>query len=309
MSDLSFVIAFAGGALALLSPCSALLLPAFFSATVGTRRQMVAHGGLFYLGLLVTLVPFGLGLGALGSVMHDHWETLVLVTSVVLIVLGAAQIFGKGFDLSRILPGATSLQRRADNAQGILKTVLLGAISGVAGFCAGPILGAILTLTLTQDSLWGAGFLLAMYGAGMVVPLVIIAATWRNLSQRTTGVLRGRSFTIGKREFHTTSVITGLLIMAVGLLFYFTNGLVSAPSLMPSSALAAAQEWVGSNVQTVQLILVVVLAAAALLWWYFRTFPPQNAQETRVPQQRLTSENIPKQPDILLMNRKREPGQ
>ncbi len=33
--DIGFVTAFVGGTLALLSPCAALLMPAFFASTVG----------------------------------------------------------------------------------------------------------------------------------------------------------------------------------------------------------------------------------------------------------------------------------
>ncbi|BAS07616.1 biogenesis protein [Arthrobacter sp. Hiyo4] len=51
--------AFLGGILTLLSPCSALLLPAFFAYAFSTKTRLVARTALFYLGLLSTLVPLG----------------------------------------------------------------------------------------------------------------------------------------------------------------------------------------------------------------------------------------------------------
>ena len=58
------VVAFAGGLLALLSPCSALLLPAFFAYAFGSTGRLVTRTVIFYAGLIAVLVPVGLGLGA-----------------------------------------------------------------------------------------------------------------------------------------------------------------------------------------------------------------------------------------------------
>lgn len=62
--------AFLGGMAATLSPCAALLLPAFFAYAFGDdRARLLGRTGLFYLGLLLALVPLGLGAGALGSLV------------------------------------------------------------------------------------------------------------------------------------------------------------------------------------------------------------------------------------------------
>ena len=41
-----------------------------------------------------------------------------------------------------------------------------------------------------------AGTLLAVYGAGMVVPLLLLAALWGRIGVRTRALLRGRTFTV-----------------------------------------------------------------------------------------------------------------
>lgn len=266
--DIGLLAAFAGGTLALLSPCAALLMPAFFASTIGTGPKLLLHGAVFYLGLLIVLVPLGIGAGALGALFVTQRQAIVLIASLVLIVLGAAQALGFGFDPSRVLPPGADLHTRAASTTGLVKTVLLGAASGIAGFCAGPILGAVLTLAAARSDTLAAGFLLAVYGAGMVLPLLLIAALWQRLGARGRRLLRGRTFTVLGRELHTTSAITGLLIMGVGILFWTTNGLVGAPELVPLDAQAWLQERASMLANPILDILAVLgIAAIVLLLW------------------------------------------
>ena len=267
--DIGLVTAFLGGALAILSPCGALLLPAFFASTVGAGPRLALHGAVFYGGLLVILVPLGIGAGALGSLFVTHRTVVIAVASAIMIIFGVLQIFGFGFDAARLLPGSKELDRRATNSAGLVKSFLLGMASGVAGFCAGPILGAVLTMAAAQGSMVTAGILLAMYGAGMVVPLLVIAALWDKMSARTKGLLRGRTFTFLGREFHTTSVFAGLLIAAVGVLFWVTNGLVSMPALLPTgvSAWLQGQSSLLANIWVDMGVIVVVALVILAIWW------------------------------------------
>ncbi|WP_426621885.1 cytochrome c biogenesis CcdA family protein [Microbacterium sp. As-52] len=243
-------------------------MPAFFASTIGTGSRLALHGAIFYGGLLVVLVPLGVGAGALGALFVSHRQVVVLVSSVVLVVLGIAQTLGFGFDPARLLPAGADLHARAASKSGIAKTAILGAASGIAGFCAGPILGAVLTLAATRGNAVAAGALLAVYGAGMVVPLLLIAALWQKLGARGRRVLRGRTFTFLGRQWHTTSVITGLLVTGVGILFWVTNGLVGAPELVPVEA----QAWLQANASVlanplVDIILILIVAALILALW------------------------------------------
>lgn len=267
--DIGLVTAFLGGFLALLSPCGALLLPAFFASTVGSGPRLLLHGAVFYLGLLIVLVPLGIGAGALGSIFATHRALVIGISSALLVVLGILQIFGIGFDPAKIVPGSRTIQQRATTSVGLTKSLLLGAASGVAGFCAGPILGAVLTLAAAQGNLLMAGVLLAVYGAGMVVPLILIAALWHRLGTRGKRVLRGSSFTLWGREFHTTSVITGLLIIIIGIVFWLTNGLLTLPELLPHdvSAWLQSKSAIFANIWVDIAVILVLAAVALLLWW------------------------------------------
>lgn len=269
--DIGLVSAFVGGVLALLTPCGALLLPAFFSSTVGSGPRLLLHGAVFYAGLLMVLIPLGAGAGALGTLFVTYRQTVIVLASVLLVILGILQVLGFGFDPARLLPGGTALQSRANNATGLVKTVLLGAASGLAGFCAGPILGAVLTLAAAQGGMLSAALLLAVYGAGMVVPLLAIAALWRRLGPRGRKALRGRPFVLLGRELHTTSVITGVLIIAVGVLFWTTNGLVGAPELLPIQTQAWLQARAAALANpTVDIAVVVGVAILVIAIWAIR---------------------------------------
>jgi len=267
--EVGLLTAFLGGALALLSPCGALLLPGFFASTVTSRARLLPHATVFYAGLVVTLVPLGVGAGALGAMFVGHRSLLITATSIVLIVLGAAHALGLGFDLSRLLPGLDRAQQASSRGAGLPRTFLLGAVGGVAGFCAGPILGAVLTLAMGQGSMTLAAILLAVYGAGMVVPMMVLAAVWEKTGPRARSLLRGREFTVLGRSLHTTTVATGVVIIAVGILFWATNGLVTMPSLVPTSVLASWQESsaVLEN-PAVQVGAIVLLGVLALAWWW-----------------------------------------
>jgi len=280
--EVGILAAFIGGALALLSPCGALLLPAFFASTVGSGPRLWLHGGLFYAGLAVVLVPLGIGAGAVGALFTAHREPIIAIAAAVLIALGAAQALGLGFDPVRVLPGARQLQSRAHLRTGLVKTVLLGAVGGIAGFCAGPILGAVLTMAAAQQNLLTAGTLLAVYGAGMVVPLVILASVWGRLGARGRARLRGRTVRVFGRDLHTTSLITGVLMIAIGVLFWTTNGFVGTPALLPTSTQAWLQQrsaWLAHPALDVAVILGG--AAVVLMIWLRarrRAISPAGAQ-------------------------------
>lgn len=57
--DIGYFAALLGGLLALVSPCSALLLPAFFAYSIDSAARLLARTGIFYAGLATTLVPLG----------------------------------------------------------------------------------------------------------------------------------------------------------------------------------------------------------------------------------------------------------
>jgi cytochrome c biogenesis protein CcdA len=267
--EIGYLTALLGGSLALLSPCGALLLPAFFAGTVGAGPRLLLHGGVFYLGLSVTLVPLGMGAGLLGATLTGQRELLIAVAGALIVVLGVLVALGVGFDAQRLVPGAARWQAAGARRGGLARTFVLGTLSGVAGFCAGPILGAVLTLAATSDSVVVGGTMLAVYGAGMVVPLLVVAWGWHRLGAAGRTRLRGREVVLGRVRTHTTSLITGALLVAVGVVFLLTNGMAALPDLVPVRTQARLQEWALTTGAAVpDVALVVAGAAVALALWF-----------------------------------------
>ncbi len=162
MVEVSYLASFVGGLLSLLSPCSALLLPAFFAYAFQSRSELVGKTAVFYLGLAATLVPLGMGISAVSTLVYGHRSALITVSGLVVIAFGFLQLLGGGFTfgpLERLRNGI-----KVDSGS-VVSTFALGAVYGFAGFCSGPILGAVLTVAASSGSVFGGAGLLATYAA------------------------------------------------------------------------------------------------------------------------------------------------
>jgi cytochrome c-type biogenesis protein len=232
--EIGFAYALVGGMLGVLSPCNALLLPAFFANIATSRARLLSLGSVFLAGLLATLVPLGLGMGWLGGTFTIDRGVLLGGAGWVLVALGLLSAFGGGIDFFRLVPG-----RPRPVAGSLAGTFALGAVSGVAGFCTGPVLGAILTLALSSASPARGGTLLGLYGLGMVLPIMFIALLVRKLGHRSLSWMRGRRFRVGRLRLHTTSLAMGAVTVLVGWILIFTNGMAAVPELLPSNWIAA----------------------------------------------------------------------
>lgn len=248
--------AFLGGVLSLLSPCSALLVPAFFAYAFADRVRLLVRTGIFYLGLATTLVPMGVAAGSIGAVFNEHRDLVVLIGGSLMILLGAAQIFGFGF-------GSAAAQRLSGRIKisSALSVYLLGTVYGLAGFCAGPLLGSVLTMAMTGSSPAYGGILLAIYALGMAVPLFVIAALWDRFDLGRRRWLRGRELRIGPLRVHSTTLLSGLVFIALGVLFLTTDGTGSLSGIVGIDAQFAVQAWVqhASALVSDRLVLLVVL--------------------------------------------------
>jgi cytochrome c biogenesis protein CcdA len=239
--EASFLASFLGGLLSLFSPCSALILPAFFAYAFQASGELIGRTAVFYLGLCATLVPLGMGISAVSSLVYGHRGTLITVSGLAIIAFGVIQALGGGFTF-----GPIERVRGGINGSSLLSTFALGAVYGFAGFCSGPILGAVLTVAATSGSaLRGAG-LLATYAAGMAVPLFIMALLWDRLDLGRRRWLRGRGISLGSLRLHTTSLLSGLMFVAIGVLFIVSEGTSSLEGLYASGGatdLAFSIEW------------------------------------------------------------------
>lgn len=241
MIEVGYLAAFLGGILTLLSPCGALLLPSFFAYAFASPGALLGRTVVLYLGLATTLVPLGMGVAFASALFFDHRDLLILVAGWLLIALGVAQVLGGGFALR----AAQRAQGRFAGRTGIAAVFGLGAVYGLAGFCSGPILGAVLTVAATSGQPMHGGALLAVYALGMAGPLFLLALGWERFDLGSRAWLRGRELRIGRLRLHRTSVISGVLFVGLGLLFLITDGTASGVPGFGGSleTEAAAQAW------------------------------------------------------------------
>ncbi|MCQ6556017.1 cytochrome c biogenesis CcdA family protein [Streptomyces sp. C10-9-1] len=263
MSDIGYLAAFLGGLLALLSPCSALLLPAFFAYSVDSTGRLVARTGVFYAGLATTLVPLGAAGSFAGRLFYGHRELLVALGGWLIIALGAAQILGAGFASRRL--AEVSGRIRPTTA---LSVYALGLVYGLAGFCAGPILGSVLTVAAIGGSPVYGGLLLAVYALGMAVPLFLLALLWDRFDLGRRRWLRGRELRAGRLRLHTTSLLSGLFFMLLGTMFLAFDGATALPGVLSADDSLAVERWasrVGGAVPDWTLVVLLVAAVAVPL--------------------------------------------
>lgn len=165
-----------------LSPCVLPLVPSYLSFVTGMsledlqggvdRRATFMHSLLFVLGFSIIFIALGASASFLGSFLYNYKVWIARVGGAVIIVLG--------LHLTGVFKIAPLLRERRvhvnDKPAGYLGTIGVGAAFG-AGWtpCIGPVLGAILTLASTQDTVWAGVSLLSVYSLGLAIPFLISA--------------------------------------------------------------------------------------------------------------------------------------
>lgn len=268
MTEVNTLTAVAAGVLALLSPCSALLLPSFFAYAFASPRALLARTSVFYVGLAATLVPLGVGASAASTLFYGHRSQLIAVAGWTIIGLGVLQLLGRGF----AVPGVSRLHGWVMGRDGDswVSTLVLGAVYGLAGFCSGPVLGAILTVAATQEAALAGGALLAAYALGMTIPMFVLALLWNRFDLGSRRWLRGRTLQWGPVTTHTTSLLAGVLFIGVGALFLRYDGTAGLTGFLGDTtdlefeAQRLIAEWLGHvPLWTVPLVVAVVASLVA----------------------------------------------
>ena len=260
MTGIGYLGAFLGGVLTLLSPCSGLLLPAFFAYAFAGPARLLGRTVVFYAGLACVLVPLGLGSSAASTLIYGHQALVTTTAGLLLIGFGIMQLAGTGF----AIPGLARLRSQIRGSSAV-SVLALGAVSGLAGFCAGPILGAVLTVAAASGQPLRGAALLAVYAAGMTVPLFVLAATWDRLDIGHRRWLRGKAIRLGPLRLHTNSVLSGLIFTGLGVVFLRYQGTAGLTGLLAPPGLNGWNNHLQTAVSTIQAHVpdLALLAAAA----------------------------------------------
>lgn len=257
--ELSLLGAFLGGTLTLLSPCSAMLLPAFFSYAFSRPTSLITSTGVFYVGLVTTLLPMGVLAGSVGALVSEHRENFVLGGAVVVIALGLIMLAG----IEIPLPGNTG----AAGGSSLAAVYVLGTIYGLAGVCAGPLLGMVLTMAAVSGNAVMGGITMLTFALGMTAPLLLLSLLWSRLPivQR---LVRPRGVQVGRWTNSWNNIVGGILTIAVGAMMWLTSGTTSLGGFVGVSRQAEMENWViratGQIPDWAVLAAVILLSAAGL---------------------------------------------
>ncbi len=222
ISNILYFVAFIGGALMILSPCSAATLPAYFASSFGatnkpskfliTRRTIAFFGGF-----ALVYAFIGAGASFVGRILNIYQEYLSVGAGVLLIIFALLMLSGRGFGRGKSYgpsggPKEPSLQR-------IFVYGMLFAV-GFSG-CAGPILAGILTVAVNLPASQ-AILLMLFYSLGMGIPLVILSLFFDKIKIFNTRFFQWqRQVKIAGQDFYLTlpNIISGVLLALIGIVF------------------------------------------------------------------------------------------
>lgn len=169
---MNLLIAYFGGLLSLISPCSALVIPTFIAAASHKHHSLIITTIKFSLGLAIVLLPLSFGFIAFSSLFNQFRGPLTLIIGSAFLLYAVWLLLGKSLSLPDLTDKISKIFPHTRSAS----TIILGMVAGIGSTtCVGPILGAILTLSAASGSNLQASLSMATYMAGIVTPLILIS--------------------------------------------------------------------------------------------------------------------------------------
>ena len=174
---IELVITFGAGLISFLSPCVLPLIPGYISFISGASlNELLANKKiniipliLFTLGFSFVFIMFGAAASYLGHVLLQNSQTLRIIAGLVIIVFSLQLI---GIVNIGFLNFEKKIYTKKNN------NMWFSFIIGMAfGFgwtpCIGPILGSILALASTEETIFRAIILLSFYSLGLAIPFIL----------------------------------------------------------------------------------------------------------------------------------------
>nr|BAT28798.1 cytochrome c-type biogenesis protein CcdA [Aureimonas frigidaquae] len=227
IGELSYPTAVLAGALSFLSPCVLPLVPPYLCYMAGVsvdelragravsaarQGRVVLSAVLFVLGFATVFVALGAGASTIGQILRRNLDILGILAGIAIIVMGLnfLGVFRLSF-LSREVRLSAP-----DRPRSFWGAYLMG-LAFAFGWtpCIGPVLGAILGLAGTQQTVGQGAVLLGFYSAGLGIPF-ILAASFSGAFLRLAGRFRAHFATVEK-AMGGLLVVTGLLFLTGGM--------------------------------------------------------------------------------------------
>jgi len=216
---LQLLIAFSAGLISFLSPCVLPLIPGYISYVSGSSfNELIEKKNtnlipiiLFTVGFSMVFIIFGAASTFLGQLLLQNSFELRIAAGVIIIIF-SLQIIGV-INL-KFLNYEKRIQ--TNNNKNIFSPIILGAAFGFGWTpCIGPILGSILALAATEESINKGILLLFFYSLGLAIPFILSGYLIQKF------LLFSKNF---KKNINLVSKIGGSILLITGILI-LTNQL------------------------------------------------------------------------------------
>ncbi len=246
--NVTLLAAFGAGILSFISPCVLPLVPGYLSyisglsldemrgtsavsagagvgvavvASPAARRQVVLSSLAFIFGFSLVFVALGAAASAIGQFLISQQALFNRIAGAIIIVFGLHTMGVLRIEWLYQEKRVHTSRRPA----GLVGAALIG-IAFAFGWtpCIGPILAGILALAGTQETVGQGVRLLAVYSLGLGVPFL------------ATALMMNRFFTaMGRirRHYHKIELVSGALLVAIGLLIFSNKFTIIAQKLTP----------------------------------------------------------------------------
>ena len=227
--NIGIVAAFVAGIFSFLSPCVLPLVPSYLALVTGmsledlqegvNRKATFIHSLLFVLGFSAIFIVMGASASFLGQFFRQYELWIARIGGVIIIILG--------LHLSGVFKLAPLMREMrihvSDTPAGYLGTIGIG-MAFAAGWtpCLGPVLGAILTYGMSQDTMWAGVRLLTAYSAGLAIPFLVASLALDRFLQ---------AFKRFRRWIPVVEKASGIILIGLGVLL-LTGQLTTLTALL-----------------------------------------------------------------------------
>jgi cytochrome c-type biogenesis protein len=218
--QITLLAAFAAGFLSFVSPCVLPLIPGYISFVSGvsveemrgdapiatSRLQVFVTSLAFVIGFSIVFIALGASATAIGKLLFAKLPLLSKIAGGILIVFG---LHTMGVFRLAFLESEKRMHSQQKPA-GPLGAMLVG-IAFAFGWtpCIGPILGGILAIAGSKNSVSEGIILLAVYSLGLGIPFLLTSLAINQFFGAAKKI---------RRYYHAIEVTSGALLIVIGLL-------------------------------------------------------------------------------------------
>ena len=216
---IELVVALGAGLISFLSPCVLPLIPGYVSFVTGSSLNEILENKkinllpliIFSLGFSFVFIIFGATASFLGKILLQNSQILRLVAGSIIVIF-SLQLIGV-LNIKFLNIEKKFYTKKSNN---IFFVFIIGMAFGFGWTpCIGPILGSILALASTEETIYRAIILLSFYSLGLAIPFVLSGY----LMQRF--LLFSKNF---KKNINLVTKVGGIILLITGILI-LTNQL------------------------------------------------------------------------------------